>query len=175
MNFRYRQSLCSMVYLLIGLAAHNSFAQVSGASSINLEDALVQRVLQYEFALNSQLSPQVGLCVDELMGGTWILPDDTSAEIRPSEALRLRQSIETCAVATSGENSRVVAGLRAMTEHQLKLKVGLEKSLPDSRTCLKNNHSSVDLDACITKAMGKPPSQAGWKYWQSLLEHSSIQ
>lgn len=173
-------SVRSVVQLTVAMFSmcsifHSVLAQTASMDLADADTEVVQRLMQYDCVLDEQMSSKVGLCVDELMGGTWFLPDTPSSEVRRSVADRARHAAENCAVATSGEKSRLVAALRAMTERQLKLAARLEKPVADARLCVATSPSAPQLRNCITTAMGRPPLETNWVNWLRLYERRTGQ
>lgn len=157
---------------LVCLGSLNAMSQP--ASILDEPDvALVQRILQYEFVLGSELKPKIALCLDEAMGSSWFLEADSTLEIRQSVVEKLRRTVETCTVATSSEGSRLAAQLRAMTEGMLKKAQQLEIPISSARVCISKEISPAEFRNCITKALGKPPAEVDWGYWMILFERST--
>lgn len=155
--------------------SQNVLAQTTNQNLSNAEMVALYRLMQYDYVLDSHLSSAVGLCVDELMGGIWLLPDAPSSTVRNSVTDRVRQAAENCAVATTGEKSRLVAELRAMTERQLKMAARLGKPVADARLCIATSPSTSQLRNCVTLAMGRPPLEPDWVNWVRLYERRTSQ
>lgn len=155
------------------LAVFTAFAQ-SPISDFR-DHTTLQRVLQYEFVLGTDLGTKVGVCIDDAMGNVWLLGEDPSQELRPSVLSNLRQASETCAVRMSTQKARLAAQLRGMTERQLKLAMKLDQSVNASRKCLKQAGTTETFRACITTAMGKPSTENEWGFWSVLIQRVAIQ
>lgn len=157
------------------LAAFATFAQTPDSNSVDEDSSALQRILQYESVLGSDLSTKVGICVDEAMGKAWIIDVEPSQEIRPSILSNLRHASETCAVTMSAKKGRLAAQLREMTERQLLLAMKLEQPVAASRACLKTASSTVVFKSCITKAIGKLPNENEMGFWNELVQRFTSQ
>jgi hypothetical protein len=157
------------------LAAFATFAQTPDSNSVDLDSSALQRILQYESLLGSDLSTKVGICVDDVMGKAWIIDGDPSQEIRSSVLGNLRHASETCAVTMSSQKGRLAAQLREMTERQLQLAMKLEKPVAASRTCLKSSTTTDAFRTCIAKVIGKPPTEIEMDFWSVLIQRFSSQ
>jgi hypothetical protein len=164
-----RVSVC----LPICLATLTAFAQSQVSDS--QDSTALQRVLQYEVVLGTELSTKVGICVDDAMGNAWLFGEDPSQGIRPSVLSNLRHASETCAVTMSTQKGRLAAQLREMTERQLKLAVKLDQPANASRNCLKTAGATEAVRACIGTAIGKPLTESEWGFWNLLLQRFTFQ
>lgn len=175
MSYVHLWSRLTLAILFACNIPQNVLAQTTNQDLTNAEVEALYRLIQYDYVLDSHLSSAVGLCVDELMGGIWLLPDAPSSTVRNSVTGRVRHAAENCAVATTGEKSRLVAELRAMTERQLKMAARLEKPVADARLCVATSPSTPLLRNCVTLAMGRPPSETDWVNWLRLYERRTSQ
>jgi hypothetical protein len=175
MSYFHSRLLVNLTMFWTCFISNGVLAQNAAADLAEAETEIVQRLMQYDYVLDEQMSAKVGMCMDELMGGAWLLPAASTAEIRHSVAERARHAAENCAVAATGEKSRLVAELRAMTERQLKLAARLERPVADARLCVAKSPSTLQLRQCVTTAMGRPPLETDWVNWLRLYERRPAQ
>lgn len=172
MTFSF-QPVSACIGLCLAFSSSTLFAQTAPETLADADTALLQRIAQYEFLLDSKLTTNIGLCVDELMGELQVVPSDPTVEVQQSVLDKVRRSSETCAVATNGGNSRLVAGLRRQLDERLALAVQLENAHTSSQSCLIASTSSEGLKTCLTNAIGKAPSVFDWRYWVGIFERKS--
>lgn len=175
MNASMLQGMRIAFCLPVCLAAFTAFAQSQDSTSSEVDGSTLQRILQYESVLGSELSTKVGVCIDGALNKAWIIDEDLTKEVQPSVLSNLRRASETCAITMSSRKARLAAQLREMTERQLQIAMRLEKPVTASRNCLKTTGTSETLKACITTAIGKPPTQKEWGYWTLLIQRANLQ
>lgn len=170
MNANISSGMRVAICLSVCLAAFSAFAQSQDSTSGEVDGATLQRILQYESVLGSELSTKVGICVDDAMGKAWIIDEDLSQEIRPSVLSNLRHASERCAVTMSSQKGRLAAQLREMTERQLRLAMKLDQPVAASRHCVKTAGSTEAFRTCIAKVFGKPPTENEVGFWNVLIQ-----
>ncbi|MEO8122250.1 MAG: hypothetical protein ABI606_23370 [Rhodoferax sp.] len=171
----YFQLVLICVFFGLLVAAQETSAQTKTTALSDTDAAVLQRLAQYEYILDSKLSTKVGLCVDEIMGEKWILPDDPAVDIRQSVIDKTRRSAESCAVATNGEPSRLVAAMRRQMEQRLALAIRLDQSHAATQNCVINSSSPDGLKGCLTIALLKTPSEIDLSYWLGVYARRTAQ
>lgn len=175
MNASILQGIRMAFCLPVWLAAFTAFAQSQDSTSSEVDGSTLQRILQYESVLGSELSTKVGICIDDALNKAWIIDEDLTKEIKPSVLSNLRRASETCAITTSSQRTRLAAQLREMTERQLRLAMKLDQPVTASRNCLKTTGTSETHKACIATAIGKLPTENEWGYWTLLIRRANLQ
>ncbi len=159
--------------VMLYLGSQIAFSQPSQKPLDDTNDALLQRIIQYESVLGFELKPKVALCIDDAMGRIWFLGDDPSLEVKQSTAYKLRNVAESCAVAMSSEKARLAAQLRALTERQLKLAQRLEMPVATARACVAKPSTATEYRNCLSKVLRTTPDETDWGYWMVLYERKT--
>jgi hypothetical protein len=133
---------------------------------------LVQRVLQYEIMLGSDLSSGVALCIDEKFSNAWMLPENPNAEVSAQATERVRRALELCQ-ANSGEDpmpSRLASQIRRNMEEQFKIAQALNASKKAVQSCMSNAQAQDTYKACMTTALPASRNESSWPRWAMLFD-----
>jgi hypothetical protein len=140
----------------------------------SLTSGMVQRVLQYELMLGSELESRLAVCVDEGLGSTWMIPEKLETEVPAKAIERVRRRLEICQ-AVSGTRSqdmtmRLAAGIRLSMESQLMAAHALELSKSLAQSCLTKSQSQEVFRICMTKALQMNPGNIQFSKWMTLYD-----
>ncbi len=164
-------------YFLLAVAsvvASTAFAQ---QVSTGLDDMgliavnFSQRAIQYELLLDSKLSQNAAICLDEKFRNTWFLPSGGQTVVAERAIGRLRQAYEGClaSLASKHESSRFVNGELSKLARQLEGKQVLEAKLI-AQDCLVKFDAETDFKKCIATSFPTAQSAEQISKWNSLFQ-----
>ncbi len=133
---------------------------------------LVQRVLQYEIMLGSDLSSGVALCIDEKFSNAWMLPENPNADVSAQATERVRRALELCQ-ANSGEDLtlyRLASQIRSDLEEKFKLAKALDATKKAVHSCMSMAQGQDTYKTCMTAAIPASRNESSWPRWAMLFE-----
>lgn len=157
------------VVLLLAVCV-SSAIQAQQSTTRDVDGARLQRLLQYESLVGVVLPADTALCVDVALNSPWLLPATARQDLAPTVAERVRHAAEACEASRRPLDHRLASQLRSRSQQQLEAATWAEEKLPKARDCLALSADTAALRACVTEALGAPPSDADWRRWTALFE-----
>lgn len=174
--WKARYSRPISVITVLGLIVTSFFGNLAIAqSSAPNENELqfVQRLLQYELVLGTQMTFDTGTCIDVQLGQRWRLPDnlEQAGDAWRKVSEKIRFSEEICLSSERNSDLRFVKNVRQAMENQLQ-RAAILQQFELARGCISNSADLTSLKYCVVQARGQELSDADWKRWIVLYQKS---